>query len=69
MICTYKNFIIWLSSDGIRAISDDKNVRLKLKFDEDKCICDQTKDMIKWIDNLEKIKKKLIEAKKSKLSV
>jgi len=66
MICIYKNFIIWLASDGIRAISDNKNVRLKLKFDEDKTVLDQTKDMIKWIDNLERIKKKLVASKRSR---
>lgn len=64
MICIYKNFIIWLSDDGIRAISEDKNIRLKLKLDEDKIISEQLRNMIKWIDKNERIKNELIAAKR-----
>lgn len=66
MIYIYKNFIIWLSSEGLRAISEDKKVRLKLKKNDDKSIDIQLKDMINWIDDLEKIKEKLVAAKRNK---
>lgn len=65
MIFTYKNFIIWLECDGIRAISEDKNIRLKLELNPDKNIQNQVGDMIKWIDKLEKIKNKLVIAKRN----
>jgi len=65
MIFTYKNFIIWLSDDGIRAIDESKNIRLKLKLNPDKSIQNQVGDMIKWIDKLEKIKNKLVIAKRN----
>jgi len=65
MIFTYKNFIIWLSDDGIRAIDESKNIRLKLELNPDKSIQNQVGDMIKWIDKLEKIKNKLVIAKRN----
>lgn len=66
MIFTYKNFIIWQAEDGIRAIDESKNIRLKLKLNPDKSILSQSKDMIRWIDDLEKIKRKLIAAKRGR---
>lgn len=65
MICIYKNFIIWQAEDGIRAIDESKNIRLKLKLNPDKSIQNQVGDMIKWIDKLGKIKNKLIAAKRN----
>lgn len=66
MICTYKNFIIWLSDDGIRAIDESKNIRLKLSLNQDKILSEQLKDMIRWIDKLAKTKAKLISAKRNR---
>ncbi|MFM6357788.1 MAG: hypothetical protein ACKPH7_29835 [Planktothrix sp.] len=64
MIFTYKNFIIWQAEDGIRAINESKNIRLKLELNQDKILSIQIQDMINWIERLEKIKSGIMAKKK-----
>ncbi|MFM6401182.1 MAG: hypothetical protein ACKPH7_01075 [Planktothrix sp.] len=67
MIFTYKNFIIWQAEDGIRAIDQSKNIRLKLELNQDKILSIQIQDMIDWIDKLGKIKNKAMAKKGNRL--
>lgn len=65
MIFIYSDkWLIWLEKDYVKALSSDKNIRLKLKIDKK---IDGIKNIVlmkQWIDKLEKIKSDLVTARK-----
>lgn len=59
-----EKWLIWIEGEKVKALSENKNMRLKIKMDNNSSIIHNVFLMKKWIDELESTAKKLSKSRR-----